>query len=229
MSMLNSLPQVTGQGELFLPRPRVSDRRWDSDFAIPRFIETESDSLKIRPLSVFSYLDALYRTSGSVGFKLMYAQLARYPEILAYFIRHRTNVVHLVRQNHLDVEISYAVKAKIGRAHLLSGQPSPQAMHVELETQNLVARLERLQQKQQIARKILSWSKLPHLEVAYEDLLRDQAHFRIIWDFLSIEPQQAIPEAKLVKIRRGEQHETITNYDEVKNLLAYTKYAGLLE
>lgn len=229
MSTLNGLPQVTAQGELFLPRPRVSERRWDSDFAIPRFIETSSSGPTLRPFSVFSYLDALYGTPGTVGFKLMYAQLGRYPEILAYFIRHRTQVVHLVRRNHLDVEISYAVKAKIGRAHLLSGQSAPQDMHVDLDTENLVGRLERLQRKQRLAERLLSWSRLPHLEVAYEDLHRNQAHFRIIWDFLSIDPEQNMHEAKLVKIRRGEQHDVVNNYEEVKNALAYTKFARLLE
>ncbi len=42
MSTLNSLPNVTAQGELFLPRPRVSDKRWDSDFAYTRFVEHET-------------------------------------------------------------------------------------------------------------------------------------------------------------------------------------------
>jgi len=229
MSTLNSLPRVTAQGELFLPRARVSERRWDSDFARPRFVETKSEGLAFRPFSVFSYLNALYRTPGSVGFKLMYAQLGHYPEILAYLIRRRIRVVHLVRRNHLDVLLSYAVKAKIGQAHLLSGQSAPDDLRVELGTENLIRRLEWLQKKQSLARKLLSGCRLPHLEVAYEDLLRDQAHFRLILEFLSIQPEAQMPQSTLVKIRRGGQRDAIRNYDEVKKVLANSKFAELLE
>lgn len=229
MSTLNSLPGVTAQGELFLRRARVSERRWDSDFARPRFIETKSEGLPFRPFSVFSYLNALYRTPGTVGFKLMYAQLGYYPEILAYLIRHRMRVVHLVRRNHLDVVLSYAVKAKIGQAHLLLGQSAPDDMRVELDTENLIRRLAWLQKKQSIARKLLSGCRSPHLEVAYEDLLRDQAHFRRIWDFLSVKPEEPMPQSTLVKIRRGGHRDAISNYDEVKKVLAHSNFAGLLE
>jgi LPS sulfotransferase NodH len=229
MSTLNSLPQVTAQGELFLPRPRVSERRWDSDFACPRFIETEPTGLNFRPFSVFSYLNALYRTPGTVGFKLMYAQLGLYPEILPYLMRHRIHVVHLVRRNHLDVVLSYAVKAKIGRAHLLLGQSAPTDMRIELDTGNLIKQLAWLQKKQSLMRKLLKWCRLPHLEVAYEDLLGHPTHFRPLWDFLSIKSTEHIPQSTLVKIRRGGQREAISNYDQVKKVMANSQFAGLLE
>ena len=229
MSTLNSLEGVMGQGELFLPRPRVPERRWDSDFAIPRFIETDHDGRAIRPFSVFSYLDTLYRTPGSVGFKLMYAQLASYPEILAYLIKHRIRVVHLVRRNHLDVLLSYAVKAQIGQAHLLPGQSAPDDLQIELDTQDLVRRMERLRRKQQVARRMLNWCRLPHMEVAYEDLLGDPDHFRLIWAFLTINAGTELPEPRLVKIRKGGHRDMICNYDEVKEVLVASRFAEMLE
>jgi len=229
MSTLNSLPDVTAQGELFLPRARVSEKRWDSDFACPRFIETKFEGLTFRPFSVFSYLNAFYKTPGAVGFKLMYAQLGQYPEILIYLMRRRIRVVHLVRRNHLDVMLSYAVKARLGRAHLLSGESAPDHIGVELDTENLIRQLEWLQKKQSMARKLLNWCGLPHLEVAYEDLLRDQAQFGLIWDFLSIKPGEETRKSTLVKIRQGGQRDVISNYDAVKEVLVNSKFAGLLE
>ena len=229
ISTLNSLHDVTAQGELFLPRARKSERRWDTDFARPRFIETKPDGLPFRPFSVFSYLNALYSTPGKVGFKLMYAQLGLYPEILAYLIWHRIRVVHLVRRNHLDVLLSFAVKAKLGKAHLLSGQSAPDELRVELETDDLVQRLELLEKRQNLARKLLVWCRLPHMEIAYEDLLRDQDRFQLIWDFLSIRPTDPSPRSTLVKIRKGGHREVIMNYDQVKERLANSKFAGLLE
>ncbi len=229
MSTLNSLQQVTAQGELFLPKARVSEERWDSDFACPRFIETEFGNVTFRPFSVFSYLNDLYSAPGSVGFKLMYAQLRRYPEILVYLIRHRIRVVHLVRRNHLDVVLSYAVKAKIGRAHLLSGQSARDAIRIELDTENLIRQMAWLERKQGMARQLLNWSRLPHLEVAYEDLFRDRTHFRMILDFLLIKPEEAIPESSVVKTTRGSHRDVIRNHDEVKERLANSKFAELLE
>ncbi len=124
ISILRKLENTSAYGELFLGRKRVPGKmEWDSDFAYPRFIETEASGLAIRPLSVFSYLDELYRQPGAVGFKLMYSQLRQYPEILAYLVRHHISVVHLVRQNHLDVVISGAVAARTGQTHLLIDQP----------------------------------------------------------------------------------------------------------
>jgi LPS sulfotransferase NodH len=229
MSTLNGLEGVTGQGELFLPRPRVVERRWDSDFARPRFIETEPVGRTLRPFSVFSYLDALYHVPGSVGFKLMYAQLASYPEILAYLIRNRIRVVHLVRRNHLDVVLSYAVKARIGQAHLLPGQAAPDDLQVELDAKDLVRRMDRLRRKQQMARTLLQWCRLPHMEVAYEDLLGNPDHFRLIWTFLSINSGTELPEPRLVKIRKGGQRDVIHNYDEVKEVVSASRFAGMLE
>jgi hypothetical protein len=229
MSTLNSLPRVMAQGELFLPRPRVSEKRWDSDFSRPRFIETKSEGVGFRPFSVFSYLNALYSTRGSVGFKLMYEQLGLYPEILLYLIRYRIHVVHLVRRNHLDVILSYAVKAKIGQAHLLVGQSAPEDMRVELDTHNLLKQMERLQKKQNLARKLLRWCRLPHVQVAYEDLLHDQAEMNAVLEFLSVKPEGFTPQSTLTKIRKGKQRDVISNYNEVADLLADSRFAALLE
>jgi len=229
MSTLNNFQDVFAHGELFLPRPRVSEKKWDSDFSYPRFTETKLEGITFRPFSIFSYLNAFYGMPGKVGFKLMYKQLGLYPEMLSYLIKHRVRVIHLVRQNHLDVMLSYAVKAKIGQAHLLVGQSTPAKLRVELDTRNLLRKLAWLQEQQNIAKKLLIWFRLPHLEIAYEDLARDQAYFHRIGDFLSINSRQQIPQSALTKIRRGGHRDVIGNYDQVKEVLVNSKFAGLLE
>lgn len=230
ISTLNNFPDVSAHGELFLPRPRSLNGKWDAEFAYTRFVETKFKSFAIRPFSVFSYLNSLYSMPGKVGFKLMYKQLGLYPEILAYFMRHRIRVLHLVRHNHLDVMVSYAVKAKIGQAHLLVGQSAPDKLQVELDTRNLVRQFSWLQKQQNIARKLLLWCKLPYLEVAYEDMVHDQTHyFNLIGDFLSINSREQMPRSPLTKIRRGTHRDMISNYDQVKKVLADSKFASLLE
>lgn len=229
MSTLNSLNGVTTQGELFLPRKRVAEKRWDSEFARPRYIETKA-GLGLRPFSVFSYLDSLYNDApGIFGFKLMYAQLGAYPEILPYLIWHSVRVVHLVRRNHLDVLISYAVKARLGQAHLLQGQSAPEDMRVELDGEKLIKRMEWLERKQNLARAMLRGCRLPHFEVAYEDLYRNRNEFRQICDFLSVNSEEALPESTLVKIRKGGHRDVIKNYSEVKERLYGSRFATLLD
>ena len=230
ISTLNNFPGVSAHGELFLPRPRNLDKKWDAEFAYTRYFETKFKSLTIRPFSVFSYLDTLYSMAGKVGFKLMYKQLGLYPEILAYFIRHHIRVIHLVRKNHLDVMLSYAVKAKIGQAHLLVGQSAPDKLQVELDTRNLVRQFSWLQKQQNMAKKLLQWCKLPHLEVNYEDVVGNQAHyFNLIGDFLSINYEEEMPRSPLTKIRKGTHRDMISNYEQVKKVLADSKFSGLLE
>jgi LPS sulfotransferase NodH len=159
----------------------------------------------------------------------MYAQLGLYPEILPYLIWHRIRIIHLVRRNHLDVLLSYTIKAKVGQAHLLAGQAAPEDLRVEMNTKDLVKKMGRLQKKQNLARRLLAWSRLPHLEIAYEDLLSDPAHFDWILNFLAVEPGENSQPSSLVKIRRGGHREVISNYDEVKEVLASSQFASLLE
>ena len=230
ISTLNNFQNVSAHGELFLPRPRILDKKWDAEFAYTRFVETKFERLTFRPFSVFSYMGTLYNMPGKVGFKLMYKQLGLYPEILPYLIRNRIHVIHLLRQNHLDVMLSYAVKAKIGQAHLLVGQSAPNELRVELDARNLVRQLAWLQKQQNIAQKLLAWCGLPHVEVTYEDLVQDQTHyFYIITDFLSINSREQMPQSPLTKIRRGTHRDMISNYDQVKEVMANSKFASLLE
>ena len=230
ISILTKLENTTAYGELFLRRKRVpGDQKWDSNFAYPRFLETEPNGLIIRPFSTCSYLNGVYRKPGAIGFKLMYWHLRLYPEILAYLVRHHIRVVHLVRQNHLNVVISGAIRAKTGRAHPLSGQPELDDMRIELNPETLISRLNKLQRNILIARRLLRWCRLPHIEVAYEDLLRDQSGFNLIWNFLSINPEEHMPQSNLIKIRKGRHSDVISNYDEVKEALASSEFAELIE
>ncbi|HLO14157.1 MAG TPA: sulfotransferase [Anaerolineales bacterium] len=230
MSTLNNYEDVSAHSELFLPRVRDLNNKWDAEFAYPRFIERKVEGLQIRPFSVSSYLNTLYNHPGKVGFKLMYKQLGAYPEVLAYFIRHRICIIHLVRQNHLDVMLSYASKAKIGRSHLLVGQSAPDKLQVELDTKDLIRQLMWLERQQNLARGLLRFCKLPYLEVAYEDLLRDRnSYFRLIADFLYLDSPEQMPQSPLTRIRKKGHREVIANYDQVKQVLANSKFAGMLE
>lgn len=229
MSTLNSFEGVSTQGELFLDRPHSAEKQWDSEFAHPRYIETRDKGWSLRPFNVFSYLKGLYSQPGKVGFKLMYKQLGAYPEILPWFIAHRVQVVHLVRRNHLDVMLSYAVKASIGHAHLMVGQKAPDDLRVELDTGSLIDKMAWLQKQQDWARRLLRLTGLAHLEVAYEDLVRDPSLFQRLGEFLAVEAVGQMPRSELTRIRKGSHREVIGNYEQVRSVLANSEFAGLLD
>lgn len=227
MSVLNALEGVTAQGELFLPRPRSPDKRWDSDFAHPYFIESEGFGSR-RRLAVFRYLRDFYDGPDAAGFKLMYSQVRAFPEVLLFLMRERIPVVHLVRRNHLDVLISFVVKRHIGQAHILSAQERPQALSVELDTTSLVSDLARLERKHGIARAVLKTCRLRHIEVGYEELLADPAQFAHVLEFLGL-PPAPVPESHILRTRVGGQREVVSNYEDVQRTLGSSRFTYLLD
>jgi LPS sulfotransferase NodH len=228
-SILNGFDDVVAYDELFLRRPRSTEKRWDSEFAYPRYIESEGRYGRLRPFSVFRYLNALYGSPGWIGFKLMYSQVKVYPEILPYLLGKRVCVVHLVRRNHLDVLISFAVKRDIGKAHILATDDRPQDLSVELDTTSLVRDLEGLRRKHDVARRLLKVSRFRHLEVAYEDLVSERASLDVLLGFLHIPSSRAIPDSNIVRTRQGAQSEVVRNYGDVRKVLAGSDFAALLD
>src|SRR5688572_22652128 len=88
IELLNMQSGVKAHGELFLDRPRLTPAIADlADY--PRFVELHGTPSWTRIPKVLSYLSALYRAQGTVGFKLMYSQLREHPEILVYLAARR--------------------------------------------------------------------------------------------------------------------------------------------
>lgn len=239
LDVLGKLPGTRVYGELLLEQTRT----WDvgaTDF--PRLHDAPDYRRRRRPRRVFAYLDALYRQDGVVGFKLMYSQVQHYPETLAYLRLRRIRVVHLVRRNYLDVVISREMKRLSGRPHLLQGgavvhagdgvqvrpdaEPAPR--QVTLDPGALLRELRRSDRKYRLFRAWLRWSRQPHLEVAYEDLVRRPAAFEAVRSFLGMEAGGVLPEADLKKITRGGHADVIRNYEAVRAALERSPFAHLL-
>lgn len=227
ISLLNQMPDTTAFGELFLPRKRRHE--WDMSFSHPRFVEVRKRGRFLRPVEVFSYLDDLYRRPGVVGFKLMYAHLRRNPELLVYFWINRIRVVHLVRQNQLDLLISRAVKRKLQRAHRMANEVPLEGIQVELDPQNLLRKLQIKERKVERGRALLRWSGLRYMEIGYEDLQKDENEFRSLCKFLAIEPVDKMPASIFQKVRREGQSQVLKNYADVRRVLENTGYVAYLE
>jgi LPS sulfotransferase NodH len=230
MNLLNQMDDTTAYGELFLRRKRDPEGvTWDSENSYPRFYEDRPGNPGVRPFSVLSYLGKVYQQPGAVGFKLMYSQVQKFPEILAYLTLRRVHVVHLVRQNLIAGIVSRAIKDKTRRAHRLAGEPELADIQVQLNPKKLIAKLERRERKIRLARRLLSWTLLPHIEVAYEELEQDLSCFHEVCSFLSIQSGGTMPKSSLVKLNRRPHAEVISNYSEVREALLATPFARYLE
>ena len=120
------------------------------------------------------YLRQLYDQPRPIGFKLMYPNVLDYPEVWAFIAWHRLPVLHLVRRNHLDVYISSEVRFATRTVHGLVGEPEAAGVQIEPDPADLLRALRRSRRNIQIARRLLGLSRVPHLEIHYEDLLQWQ-------------------------------------------------------
>ncbi len=182
----------------------------------------------IRPFSIFSYLDAFYEQEGQNGFKLMYTQLAKHPEIWLYILIKKISIIHLIRQNHLDVIISREMRKVTKTTHRVAGAQESKPAKVTLDSANLVRQLRSLQRNINLARWWIRLSKVRSMEIYYEDLVRDPSSFGMLGKFLQIKDQEVQPQSKLVKLVRGNYEQSIANYDEVKCILQDSEFAPLL-
>lgn len=231
LSLLNSHPQIGAFGEAFLNKP-ANKSAWHNLAFLPadRFCSFRRTTRAIRPWSTFQYMDMLVEEFSArhqaLGFKLMYRQLLRQPEILPKMVQDRYHIVHLVRENYLDVMISEAIMRKRGKAH---SNKEVESQSVRLNPSSLVRILTAKKWRVDAARFVLRALSLPILEVSYESLLEDlEVTLQGTTDFLSVPPYTGY-ESDFKKISSAPDWERIENYEEVREVLASTPFASLLD
>lgn len=195
----------------------------------PHFHYAEDVGGRIRPFTVFNYLDKFYSQPGTVGFKLMYEQLLPYPEIWLYVMRRGTAVIHLVRENHLDVVLSNAVRRATKVTHSVAGEAEPRPVQVELDPEATIKKMRALRRNINLAHRLLRLTHVRHIKVTYENLRRDPANFTPIWQFLAIEQPVVMPASRLKKLVRSGYPELISNYEEVRQAMLHSEFAALIE
>ena len=215
MDVLNNIDGSECHGELFLSEPVVTKPvAGCADY--DRYVERKHEHASgVRPFSVFSYLDGLYSRDGSVGFRLMYGHLKRYPEILLYAKARRLKVIHLFRENLLDQVISGKLGRQSGRAHDIAGGDRTRDTSVRLDPEVTVAAIIQAERNIRWADRLVSATRLPSIRVAYETLLTQSEGFGAVTEFLSLGPWTGEPESVLVKRQRRPHSESIENYEEI--------------
>jgi hypothetical protein len=230
MSLLHSHPQIGAYGEAFLDR--VPKLAWYNEAFLPgeRFCQFRDSTRWIRPWSTFRYLESLIGSFSeeyeALGFKLMYRQLLRKPEILLKMILDRYKVIHLVRENHLDVRISSLITRKLGKAHSNEETETPT---VYIDPSLLVMRLRLRKSVVSTAHFVLRVLPLSVLKVTYESLRQETVEtLSAVASFLSLDPYAGYG-SPFKKISTVPDSERIANYEEVRKALAGTKFEHLLD
>jgi LPS sulfotransferase NodH len=248
--LLNCHPQINIFGELFLWGKNRSEwmkkslpeiyynhhttSKSETDIQLERSMPKYKDfkikhKLKLRPWSIWQYLELLEnndRYPYAVGFKIMYNQLLPRPEILIKMAAKNYKLIHLVRQNHLDVFISKSSMKQHGLVHL---KDDIDPKKVTLDITSLLQKLKFRDGMISTARQALKLVPCPLLEITYESLYssRDDILDSIV-KFLDIQDMNIDYTSNLRKINKGLYHEKIENYEEVKEALLKTKFKDLI-
>jgi len=224
-NLLDSHQEIRCFGEMFLNRPLPNWPYPD----LPPFLEFRKNTHSWRPLVTLRYLDELSQYPGgfrAVGFKLMYNQLAVFPEIVRALLKRRFRIIHLVRNNPLDVVISRQRMQTTGIHHVNSRQT---ATPVRLNVSRLQAQLLVQESMVKAARVFIRSLPLTSCEITYESLLRDRdATLNGIANFLEVHNQAGSYHSEMRKIATGTYRNRIANFDEVSAKLYGTRFARLL-
>jgi LPS sulfotransferase NodH len=229
MDTLNEFPGIDGHMELFLDQMRMSPPLAGKN-TYPRYCEWAEKHLSIRPFSVWRYLSGLYSSNNSAGFKLMYSHVRNYPEALPYLLFKRTKIIHLIRQNYLDIILSEKIAEITGKSHTTDSSEENNSL-IYLDSENTLDRIRKLNDNTASMRKIISTLfTCPSIEVYYEDILKDRdSAFSRVQTFLGINKPVQQLESSLKKRQTRPKKEVISNYEEISQLLTKAGFEYLLD
>ncbi len=223
-SLLDNHPGISCTQEVFLPRNtnEITYRTWRT-----ASIGRELKHWFKRQDAVNAYLAQLYGKQPSLqafGFKLMYGQAKRYPEVVDWCGRNNVRVVHLIRQNALKMVVSRHVAQKRG-VYLSTRTMDP--VTVSIDTRRLIHQLQQSDRLVQRHREL--FSDLPCLEVSYEAMMADRdRQLQDILTFLDCEVNLHLS-TELVKTSSDSLASLIENYDEVCQALIGSRFEKYLE
>lgn len=210
---------VHEQPQLCLPENRIA--------VFARYVEyIEKKSANKIPL-----MDVKYGST----FHLNDYWLEAVPPFYKFISEYNLPVIHLVRKNLLDTEVSGIVANKTGKFWVPSTAEAEQP-RIALDARRLVAILESRNSQIEQSRNLIASCRT--FEVTYEDLFMvsdDRQSFPLNEDifsevvsFLGLEPAFKF-EAGTKKLVTKSKPEIIENYDEVCAALAGTPYAWMVE
>lgn len=209
----------------------------------------------IRWARTWRYLDALERRAGATartggtpeafGFKVMYNHADARPEILPFLAARGYRMIHLVRENLLEVHLSRLRAERTGVFHATAGSAATESATradptapgskaeaiapLDLDPAATLRALRSLDRQVRRKRLALRLLPLPALEVRYETLLarRDET-MEGVFRFLRLDPGEATLEVERAKLARDPVAARIRDPEALRRALRGTPWAAFL-
>ncbi|CAI5479950.1 unnamed protein product [Closterium sp. Yama58-4] len=224
-TFLNSHPNISSHGEIFIVKPRRANMS-----------------------AVAETLDSVYNLdwassaaknscTSAVGFKWMLNQGAMEfsGDVVEYFRKHHVSVILLIRKNVLRRLISILANAYDRKTQLVGVHKSHTHSKEEAEklatfrpnvnAKHLEGNLQRVQEMVDDALRAFNGTR--RMLVYYEDVVKNRTILENVQRFLGVPTQELT--SKQVKIHTRPLRETIENYDAVAAKLKGTEFEKFLE
>ncbi len=229
-TLLDSHPQIKSFEEPFIWR---EDRPNWTDTGFPTYYNYKTSANQKSFLTLFRYLDILnsYKSETDfdiIGFKIMYNQIQENPEVMVKLLLDNYRIIHLIRQNYLDVIISRAAKKQHRIAH--SSQVQSKTKQVTIDTSCLIEDLDRCTRNNRLFRLLLKIMPFSVLEITYESMQQDYNQVLCsVANFLDVSSDSIVFKSELKRINQGEYSDKIANYDRVLETLSGSSYMKFLK
>jgi hypothetical protein len=236
MERLASHPEIKAYGELLLsPRtgwpdwpPGAGDRPFFDTYLADRHVSASSIR---RHGHLYRFLDWVYEPAfgcRTIGFKLMYDEARPYPELFLYLRSRRVRVLHLRRENLLDIAVSQM--GTTIRAHVHAWHPHQREdLRIPVDTSVLIPWLVRLERERKVAGLLLRLSGLAVHDITYESLMQSDAALDGALAFLGLPDAAAAGlHCGMLKLAPLSHRAGLANFDEVARLLAGTRFYRFL-
>lgn len=231
---LNSHPQVACHGEVFklgrTPYALPDGYRHYTRATLPR----RMNALIFARASIRAFLDEMFSEAdrAAIGFKLMLSHCKSRPDVWDVTKSFAPRVILVTRRNVLKTLVSRRAAASSGVYHISRSLPVKTAVTewsvraVPLDPSTIIRDLDAIAGEPAEWRAMIS--SLPHVEVVYEDYVRDQPAWNArLAEFLGVPSRDLHSDLK--KISSDRLREAIANFDEVAAVLAGSRYAPCLE
>ncbi|MCC0177428.1 sulfotransferase domain-containing protein [Waterburya agarophytonicola K14] len=229
-TLLDSHPKIKSFEEPFIWR---ADRPNWTDKQFPTYYDYKTNANKKSIFTAFKYLDILdsYKSDTNfdiIGFKIMYNQIQENPEIMLKLLLDNYRIIHLIRQNYLDVIISRAAKNQHHIAH--SNTVQSKTRQVTIDTSYLIKDLDRCTRNNKLFSSLLKIMPLSVLEITYESMQEDYNQVLCsVAEFLEVSSDSITFKSELKRINQGKYSDKIANYDEVLETLSGSSYTKFLK
>lgn len=224
VQLLNNVPSYEMKGEMFLnrafnPTNEAIIRNYKPDSIYNYKARTGRYNDTERYLTDICFRSYFKENPEVLGFKLMYDQMAKHPQLI-WKIKERAAVVHLVRRNKIKLYVSRLRNTKYGINHSFNLKGSEQIKKVKISIPHMLIHLIKLHFYEKIAKTLLVIFRFNHLQVAYEDLVdNEKEQVEKIMNFVGIHDDVYTLSSRTHKIASGQLENEIVNYQQVSFFL----------